>query len=229
MGNLQRHGIRNDWYERLSDQFEADYFQQLQNFLTTERQHFEIYPREEDVFAALNATPFHDVRVVILGQDPYHGPGQAHGLSFSVPHGVTTPPSLTNIFVELQNDLGISSPSHGCLLDWTQQGVLLLNTTLTVRRGHAGSHHGHGWERFTDHIISLINDKPESVVFVLWGNPARRKKALITAARHVIIEAPHPSPLSAHRGFFGSRPFSMINKSLIENGFSPILWDLNSR
>jgi uracil-DNA glycosylase len=228
LGNSGRYGIRNDWYERLSDQFDAPYFVELREFIQSERSKFEIYPPEIDVFSALNETSYADTRVVILGQDPYHGPGQAHGLCFSVQRDVAVPPSLANIFVELENDLGIPRSPHGCLLHWAQQGVLLLNTTLTVRRGEAGSHHAKGWERFTDHIISLVNDKPEPVVFVLWGNPARRKKALIAQERHVIIEAPHPSPLSAHRGFFGSRPFSAINTALAQQGLAVISWDINS-
>ena len=228
LGNTGQYNIRNDWYERLSDQFDAPYFVELQEFIKAERNKYEIYPSEIDVFAALHETSYADTRVVILGQDPYHGPGQAHGLCFSVQRDVAVPPSLANIFVELENDLGIPRSTHGCLLHWAQQGVLLLNTTLTVRRGEANSHHAKGWERFTDHIISLVNDKSEPVIFVLWGNPARRKKALITQERHVIIEAPHPSPLSAHRGFFGSRPFSAINAALTQQGFAAISWDLNS-
>lgn len=226
MGNHSVWSAQNDWYASLSDQFNAEYFAQLMTFVTHERSLYDVYPNTDDVFAALNETSYHDTRVVILGQDPYHGPKQAHGLSFSVPRNVTMPPSLTNIFIELENDLGIKRSTHGCLLQWAHQGVLLLNTTLTVRSGHAGSHQGKGWERFTDRIISIINDKSDPVIFVLWGNPARRKKSLITSPHHVIIEAPHPSPLSAHRGFFGSRPFSKINKALVEHGFPEITWEL---
>jgi uracil-DNA glycosylase len=223
----KRFGIENDWYERLSDEFSAEYFGELREFVRNERQHHDVYPAPHNVFAALNATAFSDVRVVILGQDPYHGPGQAHGLCFSVQRGVPVPPSLANIFTELHNDLDIPRPTHGCLTSWAQQGVLLLNTTLTVRRGEAGSHQGKGWERFTDHIISMINDTPQPVAFVLWGAPARRKTSLVTSPLHTVIEAPHPSPLSAHRGFFDSRPFSAINNFMIRHGYPSISWSLD--
>ena len=226
MGKSGRFGIENDWYERLYDQFNADYFVELRTFIQRERMSHDVYPSPEHVFSALNATPFHETRIVILGQDPYHGPRQAHGLCFSVQPEVAIPPSLANIFTELERDIGVTRPTHGCLTKWAQQGVLLLNTTLTVRRGEPGSHHGKGWERFTDHIISLINQKEQSVAFVLWGNPARRKKVLVTNAHHSVIEAPHPSPLSAHRGFFGSRPFSTLNEFLTQHGYPPMEWAL---
>jgi uracil-DNA glycosylase len=218
--------MENDWYERLQDHLTADYFNHLQTFVHNERLDHEVYPTPENVFAALNATTFNDTRVVVLGQDPYHGPGQAHGLCFSVQRNIAIPPSLANIFTELEDDIGVSRPTHGCLTQWAQQGVLLLNTTLTVRRGEPGSHRGKGWERFTDQIISLLDAKPEPVAFVLWGNHARRKKILIASPQHIVIEAPHPSPLSAHRGFFGSRPFSALNTFLTEHGYPAISWNL---
>jgi uracil-DNA glycosylase len=218
--------MENDWYERLQDHLTADYFNHLQTFVHNERLDHEVYPTPENVFAALNATTFNDTRVVVLGQDPYHGPGQAHGLCFSVQRNIAIPPSLANIFTELEDDIGVSRPTHGCLTQWAQQGVLLLNTTLTVRRSEPGSHRGKGWERFTDQIISLLDAKPEPVAFVLWGNHARRKKILIASPQHIVIEAPHPSPLSAHRGFFGSRPFSALNTFLTEHGYPAISWNL---
>jgi len=226
LGKSGRFGIENDWYERLYDQFNADYFAELRTFIQRERKSHDVYPLPEHVFAALNATPFHETRIVILGQDPYHGAGQAHGLCFSVQRDVAIPPSLANIFTELEHDIGVTRPSHGCLTTWAQQGVLLLNTTLTVRRGEPGSHHGKGWERFTDHIISLVNEKEQPVAFVLWGNPARKKKTLVTGPHHRVIEAPHPSPLSAHRGFFGSRPFSALDEFLAQHGYPPMEWAL---
>lgn len=222
--NNTQFDVTNDWLERLIDQTRLEYFTDLCAYVEEERQHHNVYPAPHNVFAALQETAFSDTRIVVLGQDPYHGKNQAHGLCFSVQHDVATPPSLANIFTELENDLGVTRPTHGCLTHWAQQGVLLLNTTLTVRDGEPGSHHGKGWERFTDHIISLLNDRPEPVAFVLWGNPARRKKALITTPHHTIIEAPHPSPLSAHRGFFGSRPFSALNHFLANNGYPKMSW-----
>ena len=178
------------------------------------------------IFNALHYTSFADTKVVILGQDPYHGDGQAHGLSFSVQVGIDPPPSLLNIYKELQDDLGIAPPAHGCLIPWARQGVLLLNTVLTVRAHSAASHAGHGWERFTDHIIRLLGAREQPLAFILWGSPARRKRSLITNSRHLIVESPHPSPLSAHRGFFGSRPFSRVNDFLVQAGEIPINWQL---
>jgi len=226
MGNFERFGLQNEWYDRLRDHIDSEYFTQLQIFIELERRHHEVFPAAPDVFTALNETSWSDTRVVILGQDPYHGLGQAHGLCFSVQHGAPIPPSLANIFKELEHDLGITSPNHGCLIHWAQQGVLLLNTTLTVRRGEPNSHEGKGWEKFTDHIISLVNAKDHPVAFVLWGARAQAKKTLIRGTHHLVIEAPHPSPLSAYRGFFGSRPFSRINDFLIANDLPPISWDL---
>lgn len=217
--------MTTDWNPLLRGEFEKPYWHQLQQFVRDERSSGVVYPRHEEVFAALHLTPYADVRVVILGQDPYHGAGQAHGLCFSVQHGVAVPPSLLNMFKELRDDLGISPASHGNLTKWAQQGVLLLNTTLTVRAGSAGSHHGKGWETFTDEVIRVVNTR-DFVVFVLWGANARRKKSLIDASRHTVIESAHPSPLSAHNGFFGSRPFSRINAALEASGHSAIDWAL---
>jgi uracil-DNA glycosylase len=185
-----------------------------------------VYPPPEDVFAALHLTPYASVKVLILGQDPYHGPRQAHGLCFSVRPGVTPPPSLVNIHKELQDDLDCPPPGHGSLEHWARQGVLLLNATLTVRAGQAGSHQGKGWETFTDEVIRVVSAKPETVVFVLWGGYARRKRPLVDTSRHVVIESAHPSPLSAHNGFFGSRPFSRANAALVAAGRDPIDWCL---
>ncbi len=226
MPNSQQIEIKADWNDLLSEQFAADYFLELMQFVQEERQRNEVFPPASRVFAALNETSFAATRVVILGQDPYHGPGQAHGLCFSVPLDVPIPPSLANIFTELRNDVGVAPPPHGCLTSWAHQGVLLLNTTLTVRRGAPASHQARGWEVFTDHIISLLDARAEPVIFVLWGNQARRKKALLECPQHHVLESPHPSPLSAHRGFFGSKPFSRINETLIQHGSNAICWDL---
>ena len=215
-----------DWNPLLRGEFEQPYWRDLQAFVGAERAAHVVYPAAPDVFAALHLTPFRAARVVILGQDPYHGPGQAHGLCFSVRHGVRIPPSLTNIHKELASDLGVPIPAHGNLEKWARQGVLLLNTTLTVRGGEAGSHQGHGWETFTDQVIRTVNGKDERVVFILWGSHARRKKELIDTDRHSVIESAHPSPLSAHNGFFGSRPFSRTNDALVAAGLAPMDWEL---
>jgi uracil-DNA glycosylase len=215
-----------DWNPLLRGEFEKNYWKELQQFVREERQQHSVYPPEEDVFAALRLTSFADTRVMILGQDPYHGPQQAHGLCFSVRRGVATPPSLANIFKELNSDLGISQPRHGNLEAWADQGVLLLNTTLTVRAHEAASHQGKGWETFTDQVIATVNDKADAVVFILWGAAARKKKALINTDRHVILESAHPSPLSAYNGFFGSKPFSGANAALESRGRQPIDWRL---
>ncbi len=215
-----------DWNPRLRSEFDEPYWAELQQFVTDERRRGPVYPPDDDVFAALYLTSYADVKVVILGQDPYHGAGQAHGLCFSVRRGVPIPPSLRNVYQELRNDLGVTTPSHGNLEHWARQGVLLLNTTLTVRSGQAASHQGKGWERFTDRVISTVNDKDERVVFLLWGAPSRKKKALVDTSRHSVIESAHPSPLSAHNGFFGSRPFSRTNDALREAGREPIDWQL---
>ena len=218
--------MTTDWNPLLRGEFEKPYWKQLQSFVEDERRRHTVYPSRENVFAALHATPYADVKVLILGQDPYHGPNQAHGLCFSVQRDVQPPPSLVNIFKELRDDLGIAIPPHGNLEAWARRGVLLLNTTLTVRAGQAASHQGKGWETFTDEVIRQVNEKP-FVVFVLWGAHARKKKTLINSARHAIVESAHPSPLSAHNGFFGSRPFSKINAALQDARFEEIDWSLD--
>jgi uracil-DNA glycosylase len=215
-----------DWNPVLRGEFAKPYWKPLQQFVADERARHTVYPPADDVFAALHLTPYADTRVVILGQDPYHGPRQAHGLCFSVQPGVDVPPSLSNIFKELQADLGITPPGHGHLVAWARQGVLLLNTTLTVRAGQAASHQGKGWELFTDEVLKAVNAKSHRVVFLLWGASARRKKAIIDLDRHVVLESAHPSPLSAHNGFFGSRPFSRTNAALEQAGLAPIDWRL---
>ncbi len=208
----------------LRGEFSKPYWERLQEFVADQRARYTVYPPEHEVFAALHLTSYADTRVVILGQDPYHGPRQAHGLCFSVQPNVAIPPSLANIYKELHTDLRIVPPRHGNLESWAQQGVLLLNATLTVRAGQAASHSGHGWETFTDEVLRTVNAKPQCVVFLLWGSYARKKKSLIDLTRHVVIESAHPSPLSAHNGFFGSRPFSRANAALTEAGRQPIDW-----
>ena len=215
-----------DWNPILRGEFAKPYWQELQGFVALERSQATVFPPADDVFAALHLTPHADVRVMILGQDPYHGERQAHGLCFSVREGVAIPPSLANIHKELASDLGVNTPGHGNLEAWARQGVLLLNATLTVRAGEAASHQGKGWETFTDEVIAAVNAKPEHVVFVLWGAYARKKKSLIDTRRHTIIESPHPSPLSAHNGFFGSQPFSRANAALVAHGQQPVDWTL---
>jgi uracil-DNA glycosylase len=217
---------RTDWNPVLREQLDAPYWSDLQAFVAEERARHRVFPPADQVFAALHLTSFASVRAVVLGQDPYHGPGQAHGLCFSVPPGVSVPPSLRNIYAERNADLGLEPPGHGNLEAWARQGVLLLNATLTVRAGRAASHQGKGWERFTDAVISAVASKPERVVFILWGAAARRKRTLVTSGsgNHTIIESAHPSPLSAHNGFFGSRPFSRTNAALIEAGRDAIDW-----
>ena len=218
---------KTDWNPILRSEFDKPYWGELQQFVHAERSRYPVYPPPGEVFAALHLTPFADVKVLILGQDPYHGPGQAHGLCFSVRPGVPPPPSLVNIFTELESDLGIPRPDHGSLTRWAEQGVLLLNTTMTVRGGTAGSHQKKGWETFTDEVIKAVSAKDEMVAFVLWGSAARRKKDLIDTNRHFVIESAHPSPLAAHRGFFGSRPFSRINEALVAAGREPVDWSLD--
>lgn len=218
--------LKNDWSNYLEQEFSKDYYLKLRAFLAEEYRTKTIYPDMYDIFNALHYTPFASVKAVILGQDPYHGPGQAHGLCFSVKPGVPAPPSLVNIFKELHDDLDLPIPNHGCLIPWAEQGVLLLNTVLTVRAGQANSHRGMGWETFTDRVIESLNKKEEPVVFLLWGNHAQSKASLITKPGHHLIRSPHPSPLSAHRGFFGSRPFSRANKFLREAGVTEIDWRL---
>ena len=209
------------WKAQLMTEFSEDYMIRLRAFLKSEiAAGKKIYPKPSQIFAAFDHTPFDRVRVVILGQDPYHGPGQAHGLCFSVRPDVRPPPSLVNIFKELKSDLGIDRPEHGYLVSWADQGVLLLNSVLTVRDGEPGSHQGHGWERFTDRVIHLLNDQKRGIVFVLWGSYAQKKGAFINSQKHLVLQGPHPSPLSASRGFFGSRPFSKINSYLRSQGDS---------
>jgi uracil-DNA glycosylase len=215
---------RTDWNPVLRAELAKPYWPVLQQFVAEERSRHPVYPAPDEVFAALHLTPYAAVKVLILGQDPYHGPGQAHGLCFSVRPGVPLPPSLQNVLKELQADLDIDPPGHGCLEAWARQGVLLLNATLTVRARQAASHQGKGWETFTDAVIRAVNAKPERVVFILWGASARKKRALIDTARHVVIESAHPSPLSAHNGFFGSRPFSRANAALEDAGREPVDW-----
>ena len=216
--------MKTDWNPLLRTEFDKPYWRELQDFVTEERRTHAVFPPHDDVFRALHLTPHADTRVVILGQDPYHGPGQAHGLCFSVQSGVRQPPSLVNIFKELEADLGCPPPRHGNLEHWATQGVLLLNAVLTVRAHNANSHQGKGWEQFTDEVLRVVNAKTERVVFVLWGGYARRKKPLVDRSRHVVIESAHPSPLSAHNGFFGSRPFSRANAALTDAGREPVDW-----
>jgi uracil-DNA glycosylase len=215
------------WLERLSGEFSESYMTELRRFLVAEREKGKrIFPKGSEWFRALDLTTLEDVRVVILGQDPYHGPGQAHGLCFSVQPGVQPPPSLVNIFKELEADLGIRPARHGFLEHWAKQGVLLLNSVLTVEMGHAASHRERGWERFTDRIIREVNAKPEPVVFMLWGSYAQKKAAFVDTSKHLVLKAPHPSPLSAHSGFFGCRHFSKANAFLEARGLNPIDWAL---
>lgn len=216
--------MRTDWNPLLRDQFDEPYWRELQAFVRAERERHTVYPPHDEVFAALHLTPYESVKVLILGQDPYHGPRQAHGLCFSVRPEVDIPPSLANVHAELESDLGCPRPAHGNLEHWARQGVLLLNATLTVRASQAASHQRKGWERFTDRVIEVVNEKQDRVVFVLWGSSARKKKAFVDTTRHAVIESPHPSPLSAHRGFFGSRPFSRANEALVASGRDPVDW-----
>ncbi|MET0146746.1 MAG: uracil-DNA glycosylase [Ilumatobacteraceae bacterium] len=216
--------MTTDWNPVLRGEFAKPYWPDLQAFVRRERDQHTVYPPHDEVFAALHLTSYATTRVVILGQDPYHGPRQAHGLCFSVRRGVAIPPSLVNVHKELRGDLGIEPPGHGNLEAWATQGVLLLNTTLTVRAGQAASHQGHGWETFTDEVIRTVDAKSHPVVFILWGSHARKKKAIIDTTRHTIIESAHPSPLSAHNGFLGSKPFSRTNAALVAAGLAPIDW-----
>lgn len=219
--------IGNDWDIILKDEFQKEYYSKLRNFLAYEYAHRTIYPDMFDIFNALKYTAFQDVKVVILGQDPYHGPNQAHGLCFSVKKGLTPPPSLINIYKELQSDCGCSMPSHGELTEWTKQGVLLLNTVLTVRQGQAASHANHGWEQLSDEIIKKLNDREKPIVFLLWGKNAKAKIPLITNHAHLILSCSHPSPYSADYGFFGCRHFSKTNAFLKQHDMSPIHWQID--
>lgn len=219
--------FKNDWADLLEGELQKPYYQELRKFLIGEYRTKEIFPDMYDIFNALHFTSYADTKVVILGQDPYHEPGQAHGLSFSVLPNVPPPPSLQNIFKELSADLGCKIPNNGCLKYWAEQGVLLLNAVLTVRAHAANSHRGKGWEIFTDKIIELLNEHEKPLAFILWGNPARAKKTMITNSRHFIVESAHPSPLSATKGFFGSRPFSKVNNFLTSIGEKPIDWQIS--
>ena len=218
--------IEESWKAHLQPEFEKDYFRTLTDFVRDEYGKYAIYPPGKLIFNAFNLCPFDKVKVVIIGQDPYHGPGQAHGLCFSVNDGVPFPPSLLNIFKEIKNDIGTDAPTTGNLTRWAEQGILLLNATLTVRAHQAGSHQNRGWETFTDAIIKKINDHPEKIIFLLWGAHAQKKAALIDTTKHVILTAPHPSPLSAHRGFLSCKHFSKVNEFLIKTGRIPIDWRL---
>lgn len=218
--------LGNSWDGILSEEFRSDWYMKLREFLKYEYSHYRVYPNMYDIFNALKLTDLPDVKAVILGQDPYHGPGQAHGLCFSVREGVEPPPSLKNIFSELNADLGLPIPQSGELTKWAHEGVLLLNTTLTVREGRPNSHKGQGWELLTDSVIRKLNERMKPVVFILWGAHARAKKQFITSPQHLVLESAHPSPLSAYNGFFGSRPFSKANAFLERNGIAPIDWSL---
>ena len=220
--------IESSWKALLQENFNNDSFLSLKKFLKNEKSSQTIYPPGKEIFTAFNKTPFENVKVVIIGQDPYHGQDQAHGLCFSVPQGIKSPPSLVNIFKEMQSDIGTSIPNHGNLEKWAKEGVLLLNATLTVRAGQAGSHQGKGWEEFTNTVISKLSSNKQNLVFLLWGKFAQEKSILIDDKRHYILKAAHPSPFSAHNGFFGCKHFSKTNDYLVEHGMSPVNWDLNS-
>lgn len=225
---MVKEAFHNDWQQVIGQELTKPYFQQLRKFVADEYAATTVYPTKEDVMNAFQATSYADVKVVILGQDPYHGPHQAHGMSFSVQPGVKLPPSLRNMLKELHDDVGCAIPHNGFLMKWAKQGVLLLNTVLTVRAGQAHSHKGQGWEQFTDAVIEKLAQRPEPVIFVLWGKPAQEKAKIIekSGVAHKILQAPHPSPLSAHRGFFGSKPYSQINEQLVAWGQQPIDWCL---
>ena len=218
--------IQNDWLDALKEEFRQPYYKKLFQTVNEEYRTRQIFPPADDIFNAFHLTPLHEVKVGILGQDPYHGEGQAHGLCFSVRPGVDIPPSLVNIYQELHDDLGCTIPNHGCLTKWAKQGVLLLNTVLTVRAHQANSHKGIGWEEFTDAAIRKLNEQDRPIVFMLWGRPAQAKKSMLHNPKHLILEAPHPSPLSAYRGFFGSRPFSQANRFLEAQGVEPVDWQI---
>lgn len=215
------------WHQLLQDELNSDYFNELAKFIDSEISSGQIiFPQVQDIFSALNLTPLDNVKVVILGQDPYHGDGQAHGLAFSVNRDIKIPPSLVNIYKELNSDLNLEIPRHGCLESWAKEGVLLLNNVLTVQKGKAGSHHKKGWEKLTDKIIEIINEKKENVVFILWGSPAQKKASKVDTKKHFVLTSVHPSPLSSYRGFFGSRPFSKTNEFLIQKSLKPINWNV---
>lgn len=218
--------IGNSWDDLLKEEFNKQYFKELISFVTEEYKNKTIFPKQTDIFNAFRYTPYENIKVLLLGQDPYHGIGQAHGLSFSVKAGIPKPPSLQNIYKELQNDLGYPIPNSGTLIDWTKEGVMLLNAVLTVEKDKAASHKDRGWEKFTDEVIKIVNKKDTPVVFILWGSYARSKKEFITNPIHYVIESPHPSPFSAYNGFFGSKPFSKTNQFLEKNNIKPINWQI---
>ncbi len=220
--------IQNDWMEPLKPEFQKPYYAKLYQFVREEYATHQVFPPSEDIFNAFHLTPLHEVKVVILGQDPYHNDGQAHGLCFSVKPDVQIPPSLVNIYQELHDDLGCYIPNNGYLTKWARQGVLMLNTVLTVRAHQANSHRGMGWEEFTDAAIRILNEQDRPIVFILWGSPAQKKEKMLYNPKHLILKAPHPSPLSAYRGFFGSRPFSQTNRFLEEHGITPIDWQIEN-
>ena len=220
--------IQNDWLAPLKPEFSKPYYAELFKFVKNEYATRQIFPPADDIFNAFHLTPLHEVKVVILGQDPYHNDGQAHGLCFSVKPDVDIPPSLVNIYQELHDDLGCYIPNNGYLTKWAKQGVLMLNTVLTVRAHQANSHRGMGWEQFTDAAIRIINEQDRPIVFILWGSPAQKKAQMLNNPKHLILKAPHPSPLSAYRGFFGSRPFSQTNEFLVKNGLEPIDWQIEN-
>ncbi len=220
--------INNDWLQAVGREFKEAYYRELYQFVRSEYSKYVIYPDANDIFNAFHFTPLSEVKVVILGQDPYHNEGQAHGLCFSVKPEVEIPPSLVNIYTELKDDLGCYIPNNGYLEKWARQGVLLLNTVLTVRAHQANSHQGKGWEKFTDAVIQAVNAQDRPIVFILWGRPAQMKRSMLTNPKHLILEAPHPSPLSAFRGFFGSRPFSRTHEVLIHNNIEPIDWQIEN-
>ena len=220
--------IQNDWLDVLENEFTKDYYNVLTDFIEKEYDTREIYPPKEDIFNAFHVTPLKNVKIVILGQDPYHGMGQAHGMSFSVKKDIDIPPSLVNIYKELYSDIGCRISEHGNLTSWAEQGVLLLNTVLTVRSGHPHSHRNIGWEKFTDAAIRGLNEQDRPIVYFLWGNAAKQKKAMLTNPKHLVIESAHPSPLSAYKGFFGSKPFSQANDFLIKQGLEPIDWQVEN-
>ena len=220
--------IQNDWLKPLKPEFRKPYYAELFKFVQNEYATRKIFPPADDIFNAFHLTPLHEVKVVILGQDPYHNDGQAHGLCFSVKPDVEVPPSLVNIYQELHDDLGCYIPNNGYLVKWAKQGVLMLNTVLTVRAHQANSHRGMGWEQFTDAAIRILNEQDRPIVFILWGSPAQKKAQMLDNPKHLILKAPHPSPLSAYRGFFGSRPFSKTNEFLVKNGLAPIDWQIEN-
>lgn len=223
---IKKPDIESSWYEVLKQEFEEPYFYEIKSFLIQEKRQYIVYPPSQLIFNAFNLTPFDKVKVVILGQDPYQNVGQAHGLAFSVPNGIMPPPSLKNIFKELQSDIGMPIPTNGNLESWAREGVLLLNSCLTVRANNPASHQGIGWQRFTDAAINALSEKKEHIVFLLWGNYAIAKEKLIDTRKHLVLKTVHPSPLSANRGFFGCRHFSQTNTYLSSNGISPIKWDV---